>query len=376
MSKYYDDALEFAKKYIAPYAEEMDAKAEFPKEVFKKLGEHGYMGLMVEEEYGGQGKGVQQNVEVCLAFAQYAPTVALCYMMHNNVMPKFYNASKEIKDKILPEIVKNGKFIAAAGSEPKGGNNSNSSETTYKVVGDKAIINGSKTLVTMGGNADYYSVVCTNEENNQVSWFIVPSDTPGITFDTNDWNGFGMRGNTSCSMYLKDVEVDLLYLIAHADTINKRDIQIGDNSFIMGIACANAGVTFGVCRNAIEHIKSRVYPDGKKMIDFDTIKLHVSKVYTLAQATKSLCLEAGRATDANEEDQDEKCVAARLMATEASMEAAKLGMRIGGGRAYNNKGSMTRWLRDSYAGQVMAPSVDALSLTLGKNITNKDIEIK
>ena len=112
------------------------------------------------------------------------------------------------------------------------------------------------------------------------------------------------------------------------------------------------------------------------MADFDTIQIHLSEIYTQAQAAKELCLAAARAADQEEVEADLKASIARIFATEAGMKAANIGMRLGGGQAYNGVGPMSRWLRDSFAGQVMIPSVDKLNLWVGKEITSETFNLE
>ena len=83
MSKVFDDAIEFAKKHVAPYTEDVDKNARFPKEAYGELRKQGYIGLMVPKEYGGMGGGAKEHAEVVHALANYCATTALCYMMHN-----------------------------------------------------------------------------------------------------------------------------------------------------------------------------------------------------------------------------------------------------------------------------------------------------
>lgn len=374
MTEIYSKALQFANDYLQSRAVEIDENREFPIDIFKKLGEEGFLSLLIPKEHGGLGKGVLEHVEACLAFAQTVPSVSLCYMMHNNGIPIFYRTSTEIAGKIFKQINEEHALFAAATSEPKSGNNTTSSETTFEVLEDKIILNGKKIFVTMGGHANYYKVTARDVKDNRQAWILVPLDAKGVSFDKNSWNGLGMKGNVSCNLYLENVELPLYSILAYEDTVDPTDYMVTENVFMLGLASTYAGIALGVCRDAIDHVKTRVYPDGSKLADFETIQMHLSKIYSNALAAKELCLSAARAVDELDKESDLKCSIARIFATEAAMSATYIGMRLGGGQAYNGVGPMSRWLRDSYAGQVMIPSVDKLNLWVGKHLASEEFD--
>ncbi|MDR2586990.1 MAG: acyl-CoA dehydrogenase family protein, partial [Coriobacteriales bacterium] len=111
MSITYDEARRFAQVSIAPFSKEIDEKAQFPMEIFEKIGEAGYLKLLIPEEQGGLGGTLQDHVDVCLAFAEGNPSVALCYMMHNvglNCLLGY--GSPELSEKVLADVIDNHAF--------------------------------------------------------------------------------------------------------------------------------------------------------------------------------------------------------------------------------------------------------------------------
>lgn len=375
MTHIYEKALKFGQDHIGPRAEAIDAKQEFPADIFQELGKAGFLKLLIPEDQGGLGKRVLEHVEACLAFAQFVPSVSLCYMMHNNGIPIFYHTAREISDRVYQDVIQNHALWAAATSEPKSGNNTQSNETSFRVEKDQLILNGSKVFVTMGGYAKYYKVTARDEANQKLAWIMVPLDAEGVHFDQNSWNGLGMKGNVSCNLQLNQVTLARDHLLAYEDTVNPFDYELTENIFMLGLAATYAGIALGVCRDVVQHVQSRKFPDGNGLGDFDTVKLHLSNIYNQAQAAKVLCLEAGRAVDQQDPEAETKCSVARVFSTEAGMSAANIAMRLGGGQAYNGIGPLSRWLRDSYAGQVMIPSIDKLNLSIGKSLVDGQINL-
>src|SRR5690554_2067221 len=117
---------------------------------------------------------------------------------------------------------------------------------------------------------------------------------------------------------------------------------------------------------ACGHTTSREYPDGSTLSNIETVQVHIGNIYKQASAAKALTMEAARAGANGEADALAKILAARIFASEAVIECGRLAMRVGGGKAYNKALPLERLLRDAYAGQIMAPSADVLSVWLGK----------
>ncbi len=139
--------------------------------------------------------------------------------------------------------------------------------------------------------------------------------------------------------------------------------------FVTGLAAIYSGVCATLGELAAGHAKSRTYPDGSALSHIETVQNHLSAIYVRAAAARSLTLEAARA----EADALPKILAARIFSAESAIECGRLAMRVGGGKAYNKALPIERFLRDAYAGQVMAPGVDVLNLWLGKILTDQPI---
>ncbi len=175
MSKFYEDALLFAKEHILPYAKEIDEKMEFPVESFKEMGKAGYFKLMIPTELGGLGKGMTEHSEACMAFAKSSATAGLCYMMHNvclSIVLKY--ASYELKSKIVKDVVENNKFLGFAYSEFGSGTNFYRPDIKAEFNDKEVILNGTKSMVTSAGQASYYLLLSSSESGEGIDNWIVP----------------------------------------------------------------------------------------------------------------------------------------------------------------------------------------------------------
>ncbi|WP_040292617.1 acyl-CoA dehydrogenase family protein [Alloiococcus otitis] len=367
VTKIFDQASQFASQYIEPVADKLDKEKAFPEEVFDKLHQEKYLELLIPKELGGQGGDIVDHTEVIRAFSAKSATVGLTYMMHNVALNAVVQSGEEAtKQKIIKEVIEDGKFLALAYSEPTGGVEFYKPDTTQAVKdGNKWTINGSKSMVTSATFADYYIVIAkTIESEEDAENFLVAKDADGVNFKMELWNGLGMRGNVSCPMDLKDV------VVSDQDRLEDPDIV---PLFLAGLAAVYSGLNMAIAQEAISHAMDRQYPDGHKLSEVDTIKSHISKIYSNAVSAAAVTKDAVYDGREDLEAAIPKILAARLVATENVNESANLGMRIGGGRAYTGYKNFELYLRDALAGQVMAPSLDMLYQWIGAALTDQDM---
>lgn len=370
----YSEAREFAKKFITPFSKKVDEEGVFPREAFEEIRNSGYLTLMIPTELGGMGKGIEEHVAVCRAFAKSCATTALCYMMHNVALNVVLSrGTDEMKKMILKEVVENKKVLALAYSELGTGTHFYISDIKTEVHEDHIVLNGLKSMVTSAEYASYYLVLAPSEVENAIDNWLVPLDAKGLSFKQNSWHGMGMRGNVSCQMLLDNVALSRDYIIGEKGAGQEHVFSIVAPFFIGGLAGIYTGLAEHMLEEAIEHSKSRKYTSGMALCEIETVQIHLAKMYTQVNAAICSCKEATRSAAAGEADALAKILAARVFACEMVIEVGRLGMRVGGGKAYNKLGDMERLVRDAYAGQIMAPSADVLTVWLGKAITGQDL---
>jgi len=374
MNNIYQDGKDFAQSYILPYTELTDKESKFPEETFKKLGERGFLKLLVPKEYGGLGQGLAEHAQACLAFSEACSTTALCYMMHNvAVMCVLSNGSDELKDRIFTDIVENGKFMALAYSEFGTGTHFYKPEITAEVNGDSTTFSGTKSMVTSATFASYYLILAPSVEEGKINNWVIPIEAQGLSFETSKWNGLGMRGNSSCPMHIDHVTLDSSYRIGAEGSGAEQVFNVVAPFFITGLAGVYSGTAMHLFEITSNYAVDRKYPDGTFLSNIETVQIHIANIYKNAASAKALTLEAARAGASGEADALAKILAARITASEAAIECGRIAMRVGGGKAYNKALSTERLLRDAYAGQIMAPSTDVLTVWLGKSLTGQMI---
>ena len=373
---FYEESKEFAKEFIEPYAKSSDEEGRFPEESFKAMGEKGYFKLLIPEEMGGLGKTAVEHQQAVMAFAESNPTAGLCYMMHNvALMTVLTNGNDELKKKVVDDIVNNNKFMALAYSEFGTGthfyipevkvNNNNDGSFTF---------NGVKSMVTSATHASYYLILTpATEKEGAINNWLVPLESEGLEFKMEHWKGIGMKGNVSCPMQLNDFKLDEVNRIGEEGSGEEQVFNVVAPYFILGLASVYTGLNLRLSGITNEYAINRKYPDGSNLANIETVQLHLAKIYTNAMSSKALTELAARSLVAGEEDAVAKIIAARISAIDKGIESATLAMRVGGGKTYNRISEIERLMRDAYAGQIMAPSLDVLNVWLGRALTGQPL---
>jgi alkylation response protein AidB-like acyl-CoA dehydrogenase len=199
-------AKKFAKDRIAPHAKEIDATDEFPKEVFRELAEHGYMGAAQPVEYGGAGCDA---VTVCLILEEISKAsgaVGNSLNAHMSLVAALVadHGDLEQKAKYLEDLTSGRKLAAFGLTEPSGGSNAGDPKTRAKREGNDYLINGSKAFISNSWVADIFLITAKTESG--VSAFILERDTPGFEIGPPD-KKMGMHGSPTSTIYFDQVRV-------------------------------------------------------------------------------------------------------------------------------------------------------------------------
>jgi alkylation response protein AidB-like acyl-CoA dehydrogenase len=368
---YYETIRAFAEANVAPNTARADKEGRFPIESFEAIRKAGYFGLMTPKEFGGLGGSMLDHVEACMAIGESCATTALCYMMHNvATLAVVMFGTEEMKKEFLPQIAQGKKIMALAFSETGTGTHFYNPEISAVDHGKEAILNGIKSFVTTAQIADEYLVVAKSLEGEGLDVWSVPLNAKGLSFEPSAWDGLGMRGNNSMPMRLDNVAIDKSRRIGGARKGTAVVFEAVGPLFIAGLAAIYSALALTAYKIARDHAKNRLYGDTP-ISHIPTVQEHLAKIYTLSQSSKALTLSAAKRGAEGAADTFEQIVAARINASNNAVEVCSLAMKVGGGAAYAKRSPLERLLRDSYAAAVMAPSVDVLTIWLGRVVTDQ-----
>lgn len=297
-------------------------------------------------------------------------------MMHNVALMTVLNeGNDEIKKHVVNDIIENNVFMALAYSEFGTGTHFYIPEVKVEKKDNvEYVFNGVKSMVTSATHASYYLILTpSTEEEGAINNWLVPIDSEGLEFKMDHWKGLGMKGNVSCPMQLNGVKLPETNRIGKEGSGEGQVFNIVAPYFILGLASVYTGLNLRLSQVTNDYAMNRKYPDGSNLSNIETVQLHLAKIYANGLSSKALTELAAKSLVAGEEDAVAKIIAARVGAIERSIESSNLAMRVGGGKTYNRMSEIERLMRDAYAGQIMAPSLDILNVWLGRAITGQPL---
>jgi butyryl-CoA dehydrogenase len=341
-------AREFAEKELIPIAESVDETREPPMAAVKKLGELGFLGMLVPEEHGGAGL---DDVSYVLAMEEIARGCAsTCVIMDvNNSLvcePLRMFANEEQKQKYLVPLAQGEKIGAYCLTEADAGSDAGNVKTRAVADGDDYILNGTKLFVTNGGIANVFIVFASTEPEKKtrgISAFIVEEDFPGVRRGTRE-KTLGIRGSTTYEIVLEDARVPQANLLGEAGRGFKVAMEALDSGRI-GIAAQAVGIARAAHERAVNHAKER-QQFGRPIGDFQAIQWMLADMATKIEAAHLLTLRAAvlRSTGG---DYVTASAQAKLYASRISVEVCDAAIQVHGGYGYTQDYHVERHFRDA-----------------------------
>ncbi|MBX9955167.1 acyl-CoA dehydrogenase [Peribacillus simplex] len=340
---------EFAEKEIKPIAIELDAKSMFAEDVFKKMGKLGLLGIPFPEEYGGSGGdtisyaiAVEEVGKACGGTGlSYAAAVSL------GASPIYYFGTEEQKQKYLVPIT-TGETLAAFGlTEPNAGSDAGGTRTTAVLDGDEYVINGEKTWIT---NASYSRTVTVtavsgkdSKGKNIISAFIVPTDSQGLTINSN-YEKMGVRASNTCEIILDNVRVPKENLLGDPDKGFKQFLFTLDGGRI-SIAALAVGIAQAAFDRALAFSKERIQ-FGKTISNFQAIQFKLADMAMEIELARNMVYKAAWLKD-NKKPFAKEAAYAKLFASETAFRTSNQAIQIHGGSGYMREYEVERYLRDA-----------------------------
>jgi alkylation response protein AidB-like acyl-CoA dehydrogenase len=343
-----DTIRKFAKEHIQPYIMEWDESQKFPIEVFKKLGELGFMGVLVPEEYGGAGFGYFEYVTAIVEIAKVDGSVGLSFAAHNSLCTGhiLQFASEEQKKKYLPKLA-SGEWIGAWGLTETGtGSDAGNMATTAVKDGDYYIINGAKNFITHGISGDV-SVVMTRTgergDSHGMTAFIIEKGTPGFTTGKKE-NKLGMRASETAEQIFTNCKIHKRQMIGNEGDGFVQALKVLDGGRI-SIASLALGIAKGALEASIKYSKERKQ-FGKAISEFQGIAFKLADMATKIEAAELLIFKAADLKNRHQKVTRESA-SAKYYASEIATEVANDAVQIFGGYGYTKDFPVEKFYRDA-----------------------------
>jgi len=343
-----ETARRFAEEELAPTVAERDEKEEFPEQAVKKLGELGFMGMMVPTNYGGAGLDTISYVLAMEEIAKVDASTAVIMSVNNSLVCYGLNewGTEEQKQKYLVPLASGRMLGAFALSESEAGSDASNQRTTAVLDGDSYVLNGTKNFTTNGLHADVVVVFASTDRSkgsHGISAFIVEKGTPGFSVAKKE-RKLGIRSSDTVSLSFEDCRVPVGNRLGEEGIGFKIAMKTLDGGRI-GIAAQALGIAQASLEASVRYSKQRK-AFGQYLSEFQAIQFKLADMVTNIEAARLLTLEAAAKKDAGER-YTEIAAMAKLYASEVAVECALEAVQIYGGYGYIKEYPVERFLRDS-----------------------------
>jgi alkylation response protein AidB-like acyl-CoA dehydrogenase len=340
-------ARKFAESELKPIAHDIDQRAEYPVEMFKKMAEVGFMGLTVPVEYGGAGVDSVCYAIVVEELARACASTALGVAAHNSLamVPILKVGTEEQRRRYLPELASGEAIGSFCLTEPDAGSDAAGIKTRAELRGDRYILTGTKVYVTNGGFARYLVATAITDPGKGaegISAFILHNDFPGFKVGTIE-NKLGCRASCTAEIVLDECEVPKENLLGEGGAGFKTFMETLQGGRI-SIAAMAVGIAQGAFEEAIGYAKVRKQ-FGKTLSQFQAIQHMLSNMATEIHAARLMVHHASRLRDRGEPFVVEGSMA-KLFASEMATRVCDKALQIHGGYGYTKEYPVERMYRD------------------------------
>ncbi len=341
-------AKDFAETYIRPNVMIWDESQEFPMDMMHKMGEHGFLGVLVPEQYGGAGLGYQEYITVIDEISKVCGSIGLSVAAHNSLctghIMTFGNEAQ--KQKYLP-LLASGKWIGAWGlTEANTGSDAIRMQCVAQKDGDEWVINGTKNWITHGKSGHVAVLIARTGElldSKGMTAFIIERGTKGFSAGKKE-NKLGMRASETAEMVFNDCRIPKENVLGNVGDGFIQAMKILDGGRI-SIAALSLGIARGAYEAAVKYAKER-HQFGQAIANFQGISFKLADMATKIEAAELLIRQAGKMKD-NHQKMTKEAAMAKYYASEICVQVATDAVQIFGGYGYTKDYPVEKFYRDS-----------------------------
>ncbi|MCF8318691.1 MAG: acyl-CoA dehydrogenase [Sphingobacteriaceae bacterium] len=362
-------ARDFAQTELKPGVIERDEHQKFPAEQIKKLGELGFLGMMVSPEYNGSGLDTISYVLAMEELSKIDASASVVVSVNNSLvcygLEKY--GSEEQKQKYLKPLAAGEIIGAFCLSEPEAGSDATSQQTTALDMGDHYLLNGTKNWITNGGSASVYLVIAQTDVakgHRGINALIVEKGMEGFSIGPKE-NKLGIRGSDTHSLMFTDVKVP-------------KENRIGEDGFgfkfamktleggRIGIAAQALGIASGAYELAVQYAKERK-AFGKPIAEHQAIQFKLADMATQIEAARMLCLKAAWLKDQGLPYAQASSMA-KLFASEVAMNTTVEAVQVHGGYGFVKEFHVERLMRDAKITQIYEGTSEIQRIVIAREV--------
>ena len=364
-----DAARDFARTELLPGVIERDNAQKFPTEQVKKMGELGFLGMMVDPAYGGGGMDTLSYVLAIEELSKVDASSSVIMSVNNSLVCYGLEtyANEEQKQKYLTKLCTGASLGAFCLSEPEAGSDATSQKTTAIDKGDHYVLNGTKNWITNGGSADFYIVIAQTDKEKRhkgINAFIVEKGWEGFEIGPKE-DKLGIRGSDTHSLMFNDLKVP-------------KENRIGEDGFgfkfamktlaggRIGIAAQALGIAGGAYDLAREYSKVRK-SFGKAICDHQAIAFKLADMHTSIEAARLLVMKAAWDKDQGN-DYVMSGAMAKLYASQVAMDVSVEAIQVHGGNGFVKEYHVERMMRDAKITQIYEGTSEIQKIVISRGL--------
>jgi len=364
-----DMARQFANDELLPGVIERDELEEFPHEQIKKMGELGFMGMMIPEKWGGAGLDAISYVLAMTEISKVDASASVAMSVNNSLVCWGLNeyGTDAQKEKYLKPLASGKKLGAFCLSEPNAGSDASNQATTGIKKSDHWVVNGSKNWITNGQNADIYLVFAATDKVNKshgISCFIIEKGQEGFSVLKKE-KKLGIRGSDTCSLGFSDVKVPLENMLGTEGDGFKIAMQSLDGGRV-GIASQALGIAKGAIERALAYSKERKQ-FNQEISNFQAIQWKLAEMAMETDAAELLIFRAAALKDEHKKMSRESAMA-KLFASRTAVKCALEAIQIHGGYGYVKEYHVERMLRDAKITEIYEGTSEVQHIVIARDM--------
>lgn len=362
-------ARDFAQSELLPGVIERDNEQKFPTELIRRMGELGFMGMMVSPDYGGGGMDTVSYVLAMEELSKVDASASVIVSVNNSLVCYGLEAygTEEQKQKYLTRLATGETIGAFCLSEPEAGSDATSQATTAEDKGDHYLLNGTKNWITNGNTSGICLVIAQTDREKRhrgINCLVVEKGAPGFVVGKKE-DKMGIRASDTHSLLFTDVKVP-------------KEDRIGDDGFgfkfamstlnggRIGIAAQALGIAAGAYELALKYSQERK-AFGKQIFDHQAIQFKLAEMATKIEAARLLVYKAARLKDEHK-DYVQAAAMAKLFASDVAMWATTEAVQIHGGYGYVKEFHVERFMRDAKITQIYEGTSEIQKLVIAREL--------
>ncbi len=361
-------ARDFAQTELLPGVIERDTEQKFPTAQIKKMGELGFMGMMVDPKYNGGGMDTVSYTLAMEEISKVDASASVCMSVNNSLvcwgLERF--GSEEQKEKYLKPLAAQG-IGAFCLSEPEAGSDATSQRTTAEDKGDYYLLNGTKNWITNGNSANTYIVIAQTDASKRhkgINALIVEKGMPGFVVGKKE-DKMGIRGSDTHSLMFSDVKVPKANRIGD-DGFGFTFAMTTLNGGRIGIASQALGIASGAYELAVKYSKERK-AFGKHLSEHQAIQFKLADMATKIDAARLLIWQAASLKD-QKRDFVKAAAMAKLYASQIAQEVTTEAVQIHGGYGYVKEFHVERLMRDAKITQIYEGTTEIQKMVISREL--------